>query len=164
MKDFEWVFDVKIEGMKTLLECTQSDPLKYLVYFSSVAARFGNRGQCDYAAANEVLNKMAIYEKKKRDQSSTPLQVVRSIGWGPWDGGMVTPSLRKHFQSMGVSLISLSDGAKTFANLMSPTYKEVEWIVGKGESIAGQNTLPVWSIQLDAKSTVIYWIIRSEVR
>ena len=26
VKDFEWVFDVKIEGMKTLLECTQSDP------------------------------------------------------------------------------------------------------------------------------------------
>ena len=125
--------------------------VKYLVCFSSVAARFGNRGQCDYAAANEVLNKMAIHEKRKRDQSTIPLQVVRSIGWGPWDGGMVTPSLRKHFQNMGVSLISLTDGAKTFANLMSPTYKEVEWIVGKGERIAGQNSLPVWRIQLDAK-------------
>jgi len=64
---------------------------------------------------------------------------------------MVTPSLRKHFQSMGISLISLTDGAKTFADLMSPAYKEIEWIVGKGESLASQNSLPIWSIHLDAK-------------
>ena len=59
--------------------------------------------------------------------------------------------LRKHFQSMGVPYSHLLMVPKLLANLMSPTYKEVEWIVGKGESIAGQNILPVWSIQLDAK-------------
>ena len=32
---------------------------------------------------------------------------VVSIGWGPWDGGMVTPALAAHFKSMGVPLVPL---------------------------------------------------------
>ena len=80
--------------------------------FSSVAARTGNPGQCDYAMANEVLNQVAAAERARRGAAC----VVRSIGWGPWEGGMVTPSLEKHFAQMGVPLIPLDAGARMFVD------------------------------------------------
>ncbi|MBW2167296.1 MAG: SDR family NAD(P)-dependent oxidoreductase, partial [Deltaproteobacteria bacterium] len=54
INQFERVFDTKVKGLFTLLESTKNDNLRYLVLFSSIAARIGNRGQVDYAMANEV--------------------------------------------------------------------------------------------------------------
>src|SRR5262249_4692417 len=85
------------------------DPLTTLCLFSSVSARYGNTGQSDYAMANEVLNQVACAEQARR-----PGCVVRSVGWGPWDGGMVTPALRDHFRRIGVPLISREAGARAF--------------------------------------------------
>jgi acyl transferase domain-containing protein len=85
LDQFERVFDTKVKGLENLLANTGQDQLKYLVLFSSVAARMGNRGQADYAMANEVLNKMALNEAAKRPDCR-----IVAINWGPWDGGMVT--------------------------------------------------------------------------
>ena len=76
------------------------DELRALALFSSSTARFGRRGQVDYAVANEVLNKRARQEALRR-----PGCRVVALGWGPWDGGMVTPGLRRLFQAEGVELI-----------------------------------------------------------
>ncbi|MEC7986798.1 MAG: SDR family NAD(P)-dependent oxidoreductase, partial [Myxococcota bacterium] len=107
LSDFQWVYRVKVHGMRALLDACTSDPLRFLCFYSSVAARSGNQGQSDYAAANEVLNKMALNESRNR-----PNCVVKSLGWGPWAGGMVSPALERHFSSMGVSLIGIDDGAQ----------------------------------------------------
>jgi len=107
---FDAVFDTKVRGLVALLAATAADPLKVISLFSSVAARFGNGGQCDYAAANEVLNKIAAREARARAGSCA----VQAIGWGPWDGGMVTPALRAHFAAQGAALIPLADGAAAF--------------------------------------------------
>jgi hypothetical protein len=42
---------------------TAGDPLKALVAFSSVAGRFGNVGQVDYAMANEAMTRILAREK-----------------------------------------------------------------------------------------------------
>ncbi len=65
------------------MNACENDPLKYIIIFSSVAARMGNKGQVDYAMANEVLNKMARQQSYKRNNCR-----VISFNWGPWDGGM----------------------------------------------------------------------------
>ena len=62
------------------------------------------------AAANEVLNKIGAVEARRRGAHC----LVRSIGWGPWDGGMVTAPLAAHFRSRGVGLIPLASGAHAF--------------------------------------------------
>jgi acyl transferase domain-containing protein/NADP-dependent 3-hydroxy acid dehydrogenase YdfG len=106
---FDHVYATKVAGLRALLAATASDPLELLCAFSSVAARYGNPGQCDYAMANEVLNQVARAERQRR-----PSCRVRALGWGPWDAGMVTASRAAHFTRLGVPLISLAAGARAF--------------------------------------------------
>ncbi len=84
-----------------------SEDLRALVLFSSSTGRFGRTGQVDYAIANEVLNKTA-----QRYGRLLPRCRVVSVNWGPWDGGMVTPGLKKRFDEEGVGLIGLETGAE----------------------------------------------------
>ncbi len=130
-EQFDRVFDTKVLGLRALLEATASDPLDALVVFSSVAARCGNVGQCDYAMANEVLNKVALAESRRR----RGMCVVKSLGWGPWEGGMVTPSLKAHFDALGVPLIPLAEGARMLVDeLTDGSLPEVELVLG-GEPV-----------------------------
>ncbi len=116
--DAQWdaVWTTKIGGARALLAATAADPLRVLCFFSSVAARTGNVGQADYAAANELLNRLAASESRRR-----PGCVVRSIGWGPWDGGMVTPGLARAFHARGIALIPLLAGARAFVDELGGT-------------------------------------------
>jgi malonyl CoA-acyl carrier protein transacylase/short-subunit dehydrogenase len=109
-EQFDRVFETKVLGLRALLRATHGDPLRAVLLFSSVAARIGNAGQADYAMANEVLNKVAAAEASRRGDGC----FVRSLNWGPWDGGMVTPALRAHFAEHGVPLLSKHDGARMF--------------------------------------------------
>ncbi|MCF8092113.1 MAG: SDR family NAD(P)-dependent oxidoreductase, partial [Desulfotignum sp.] len=104
---FNRVFDTKVDGLNALVQTTQHDPLKYLIVFSSIAARTGNPGQCDYAMANEVLNKTIGCLALKKPECK-----CLSINWGPWDGGMVHDGLKQAFAKKGVGLIPISAGAK----------------------------------------------------
>ncbi|MCX7700754.1 MAG: polyketide synthase dehydratase domain-containing protein, partial [Gemmataceae bacterium] len=102
----------------------ERDPLRAIALFSSSTARFGRKGQCDYAAANEVLNKMGRWLASRRPDCR-----VASINWGPWEGGMVTPELRRVFESEGVGLIPLKSGAEFLLAEWSRSDREVESIV-----------------------------------
>ncbi|MGA3327991.1 MAG: SDR family NAD(P)-dependent oxidoreductase [Terriglobia bacterium] len=127
---FDRVFDTKVQGLRALLEAAQDDDLAWICLFSSFVAKAGNAGQCDYAMANEILNLVACAERARRGT----LCVVRAIGWGPWEGGMVTPPLRKHFQSLGVPLITLEAGARAFVAEGSPADDVV--VLAGGDSIS----------------------------
>ena len=70
---------------------------------------FRSRGQSDYAAANEILNKLAVYLDRR-----WPGRVV-AINWGPWDApGMVSDELRRDFVRRGVSLVPAVEGVRRF--------------------------------------------------
>jgi NADP-dependent 3-hydroxy acid dehydrogenase YdfG len=119
------VVATKVVGLDRLLEATTDDPLRVVCLFSSVAARFGNAGQSDYAMANEILNKRALALAAER-----PDLLVRSLGWGPWQGGMVSPALAAHFASQGVELIGLRTGARAFVDELRDGSGEVEVLIG----------------------------------
>jgi hypothetical protein len=106
---FDRVYATKVAGLRALLDATASDPLELLCVFSSVAARYGNPGQCDYAMGNEVLSQVAAAEQRRR-----PSCRVRAIDWGPWEAGMVTAAHAAHFSSLGVPLLPLHEGARAF--------------------------------------------------
>lgn len=107
-EQFDRVFDTKVGGLRALLGATAEDPLTLLCMFSSIAARTGNTGQAAYAMANEVLNKVAQAESARRGGHC----LVKSLNWGPWAGGMVTPELKAHFEKQGVPLIPLAMGGQ----------------------------------------------------
>ncbi|SIO57161.1 polyketide-type polyunsaturated fatty acid synthase PfaA [Singulisphaera sp. GP187] len=124
-EQFATVFDTKVAGLRALLEATAGDDLRVLALFSSSTARFGRTGQVAYAAANEILNKWA--QREARDRPSCR---VVAVNWGPWDGGMVTPSLRPLFESEGIPLIPPRDGARYLVEeIQSTTDRPVEVVV-----------------------------------
>ena len=129
-EQFDTVFDTKVAGFQSLLNATRKDPIKHIVCFSSITARIGNRGQVDYAMANEVLNKMAQRESFLRKECR-----VVSINWGPWDGGMVGDSLRREFERNCISLIPLKAGAQSMMQeIQAGPSSPVEVVIGSGFS------------------------------
>jgi len=105
-EQFDLVYGTKVAGLRNLLAALAQDELKAIALFSSYSGRVGRTGQADYAAANEVLNKLAQLEARRR-----PACRVVSINWGPWNGGMATPGVRKLFEQEGIGLIEPAAGA-----------------------------------------------------
>ncbi|WP_394200339.1 phosphopantetheine-binding protein [Shewanella waksmanii] len=104
------VYGTKVNGLKALLAAIEPSNLKLLAMFSSAAGFYGNTGQSDYAMSNDILNKAAL-----QFSARYPAKVM-SFNWGPWDGGMVNPALKKMFTERGVYVIPLKAGAELFAN------------------------------------------------
>ena len=77
--------------------------------------------------ANEILNKVAAAEARRRGASCR----VVSIGWGPWQGGMVSPALEKQFAARGVPLLPVAAGVGAFARELAST-KDIEVVIGAG--------------------------------
>ncbi|WP_424964731.1 SDR family NAD(P)-dependent oxidoreductase [Dinoroseobacter sp. S375] len=97
---FDNVTRTKTESAFALSRALRPDSLKFLVFFTSVAGRFGNRGQGDYGAANETVSKLA------RVLDAQWAGRVTAISWGPWDsGGMVSPEIKAQFDAMKIEPI-----------------------------------------------------------
>ncbi len=105
-ESFERVFGTKVDSALTLARKLDPAKVKFFSLFASITSRYGNRGQSDYAAANEVLSKLACDLDRR-----WPGRVV-SVAWGPWaEVGMVA-ELEKHLVARGLKLITPEAGAK----------------------------------------------------
>ena len=133
-EQFEQVYSTKVSGLRALLHATRNDELRFIALFSSSTGRFGRVGQVDYAVANEVLNKIAQTEARRR----TGCRAV-SINWGPWDGGMVTPALKKVFAAEGIGVIGLVEGGDFLAREIAATGAPVEIVALAGLNDAGSS-------------------------
>ncbi|MER5361526.1 SDR family oxidoreductase [Streptomyces sp. NPDC002785] len=130
-EQIELVMSTKVDGLRALLAATADDPLDVICLFSSVAAVFGNAGQSDYAMANEILGQVASAEQARR-----PGCLVRCVAWGPWRGGMVTPSLAGRFGRSGVPLIPLEQGAAAFTAELDGAAGEARVVLVAGDDPA----------------------------
>ncbi|MGL1933320.1 MAG: SDR family NAD(P)-dependent oxidoreductase [Desulfotalea sp.] len=133
LDDFEAVYSTKIDGLVSMLSCVQQEELRHLVLFSSAAGFYGNPGQSDYSIANEILNKTAF-----RFKSLHPKAQVVSFNWGPWDGGMVTPELKRMFDDRGVYVIPLQAGEELFLNEIAAASNRCPQIL-VGNDMGGNN-------------------------
>jgi hypothetical protein len=79
------------------------------VLFGSIAAVLGNRGQADYAAANDALETLgAAWSARTGHRALT-------VHWGPWapggdHTGMVGPELAREYARRGIALIDPEEG------------------------------------------------------
>ncbi|MBN2038536.1 MAG: SDR family oxidoreductase, partial [Spirochaetes bacterium] len=106
-EDFSRIVDVKVDGCFTLIESVKNENLKAFVTFASIAGRFGNIGQTDYAAANDMLNKYVQYARNRFKGIA-----AASMNWSGWkDVGMATrASITKIFEESGIDMISMQEG------------------------------------------------------
>jgi len=120
---FELVVDVKVKGMRNLLEAARERDYKYFFTFSSVTARFGNQGQVDYTAANDFLGKTLFLEKQRH-----PERDFKVYAWTAWGGvGMATnPTVKKVLEDRGIQFLPMDQGVKFFmADLQDKTESEM---------------------------------------
>ena len=85
-REFDLVFGVKADGWFNIMKAAEDLPIGATVVFSSVAGRFGNAGQCDYAAANDLLCKITSSLRRTRPDTR-----ALAVDWTAWGGiGMAT--------------------------------------------------------------------------
>ncbi len=123
------IFRAKVGGAWTLARHLKPEGLRWVVLFGSVSGRFGNPGQTDYAAANEVLNRLAW-----RMSAAWPDTRVRAINWGPWRGlGMMSESTLALVQARGIHPITPEAGRRfVLDELSAGANGVVEVIAGHG--------------------------------
>ncbi len=123
--DFEKVVATKVDGLLALLAAIPAEQLRQLVLFSSVAGFYGNPGQADYALANAALDKLAYHIRQTQ-----PHCRVLTVNWGPWDGGMVTPALKRALAARGVSVIPVDIGTALLADELAAEDGPTQLVIG----------------------------------
>ncbi|MDG4865742.1 SDR family NAD(P)-dependent oxidoreductase, partial [Streptomyces sp. T-3] len=112
-ESFARVYGTKVDGARHLLDAaaalTEGQQPLFAVLFGSLSAVLGNRGQCDYAAANDALETLGA------DWTARTGHRALTVHWGPWapvgtHGGMVTPELGRDYARRGVQLIDPDEG------------------------------------------------------
>ncbi|HWG25633.1 SDR family oxidoreductase [Actinospica sp.] len=111
-ESFSRVFGTKADGARALFSGLDNLPAppKFSVLFGSIAAVWGNRGQSDYASANDALESLGAAWSARSGARCVTLH------WGPWaptgeHGGMVTPELMQAYAKRGIALIDPEEGA-----------------------------------------------------
>ncbi|MEV4258812.1 SDR family NAD(P)-dependent oxidoreductase, partial [Spirillospora sp. NPDC049652] len=98
-ESFGRVYRTKVDGASALAAAVRSD-LRFFVVFGSVVGVYGNRGQADYAAANDACDTLARVWRTRLGGR------VLVADWGPWaGGGMVSPDLAREYARRGVGLV-----------------------------------------------------------
>ncbi len=100
--EFDLVFDVKADGWFHLLRAFGDLPIETAIVFSSIAGRFGNGGQTDYSAANDLLCKSVSSMRSTR-----PGTRGIAIDWTAWaDIGMASRgSIPKMMALAGIDML-----------------------------------------------------------
>jgi NADP-dependent 3-hydroxy acid dehydrogenase YdfG/acyl carrier protein len=105
--EYDLVFDVKADGWFNLLRGLSDVPIGATVAFSSIAGRFGNAGQADYSAANDLLCKWALGISAVRPETTGI-----AIDWTAWgDIGMATRgSIPTVMKAAGIDMLPAAAG------------------------------------------------------
>ncbi|MEU4871999.1 SDR family oxidoreductase [Streptomyces sp. NPDC021608] len=110
-ESFRRVYGTKATGAHALLTALEELPTApaFTVLFGSVSAVVGNRGQVDYAAANDALETLGAAFAARTGRRAV------TVHWGPWapsDGhaGMVGAELAREYARRGIRLIDPEEG------------------------------------------------------
>ncbi|MFJ9714487.1 SDR family oxidoreductase [Streptomyces sp. NPDC101213] len=135
-ESFQRVYGTKAGGARALLAALGELPAApaFTVLFGSISAVLGNRGQADYAAANDALESLgAAFAARTGRRALT-------VHWGPWapaagHGGMVGAELAREYARRGIRLIDPEEGTAALL-------RELAW--GEESATAVVHTAPGW--------------------
>lgn len=128
LSSFNRVFDTKVDTTFLISKYAKPESLKLMVLFGSVSGRFGNQGQTDYAAANEVLNRFAWRLRNQWKQTK-----ILTINWGPWSIlGMASPMVLRLLESQGMKPIHPEAGCEFFIQELTQDAKSTSEVIAGG--------------------------------
>ncbi|MGW7793262.1 SDR family NAD(P)-dependent oxidoreductase, partial [Streptomyces tricolor] len=111
-ESFQRVYGTKTAGAGALFAALDDLPAApaFTVLFGSIAAVLGNRGQADYAAANDALEALGT------DWAARTGGRALTVHWGPWapaagHTGMVGAELGRAYARRGIALIDPEEGS-----------------------------------------------------
>ncbi|PID95922.1 MAG: hypothetical protein CSA84_07545 [Actinomycetales bacterium] len=126
-REYDLVFDVKTTGWFNVWSNARTMPIGAVVAFSSVAGRFGNQGQTDYSAANDLLCKVMSSLRHKRPETRG-----LALDWTAWGGiGMATRgSIPKIMEMAGVQMLPPDAGVAWIRRELTSSAYTGEVVVG----------------------------------
>ena len=148
--EFDLVHDVKVDGWFNVVNAAGDTPIGAAAVFSSVAGRFGNAGQTDYSAANDLLCKVISSFRRTRPDTRGI-----AIDWTAWGGiGMATRgSIPKIMEMAGVEMLPPEAGVAWLRReLMSHRFRGEVVVAGElGRMAEGYHA--TGGLDLDAVDT-----------
>ena len=148
-REFDLVFDVKSDGWFNLLHAIRNMPLGATVAFSSIAGRFGNGGQTDYSAANDLLCKITSSFRTTR-----PATRGIVIDWTAWGGiGMATRgSIPKMMEAAGIDMLPPEAGIPLIRRELTAGATRGEVVIGHRLGILLNEWDPTGGLDTEALS------------
>ena len=123
LADFSLVFNIKVKGAANLFAALEGKALRYAIGFSSIAARFGNEAQCDYAAGNDLMGAMFAARALAHPDCAHKI-----FDWTAWSGtGMAAGgTVEKVLKEKGITFLPVSEGIRHFkTQLETPLSREI---------------------------------------
>ncbi|WP_156685536.1 type I polyketide synthase [Mycobacterium sp. Marseille-P9652] len=124
--EFDLVLGVKGDGLFNVLRAADGVPLGAVVAFSSVAGRFGNVGQTDYSAANDLQCKVLSGLRRTRPEVKT-----LAIDWTAWGsiGMAARGSIPTIMAAAGVEMLPAEAGVAWIRREMTTGMRDAEVVV-----------------------------------
>ncbi|MGB3444877.1 MAG: type I polyketide synthase [Actinophytocola sp.] len=135
---FHQTIEVKIAGLRTVLDAVDQDKVKLLMTFGSIIGRAGLRGEAHYSTANDWMSELTA-----DFQRAHPNSRALAMEWSVWSGagmgerlGVVEALVRD-----GITPISVEDGLAVLRQVLAdPEAGPIVTITGR---MGGLPTLPL---------------------
>ncbi len=146
--EYDLVFDVKADGWFHLLHALGDHLPNTAIAFSSIAGRFGNAGQTDYSAANDLLCKSI---------SNLRRHGVRGIAldWTAWSGiGMASRgSIPKMMELAGIDMLPPEHGVPAVRRELTAAGPGGEIVVAGSLGVMREERHPTGGLDLELTTT-----------
>ena len=135
--EFARVLRPKVDGLFYLDLAAKDQPLDFFACFSSLAARFGNPGQCDYAAANAFMDAFTGIRNRQVEKGERR-GLTLSVNWPLWEqGGMqVDAASRSAMEAhLGIRPLGTREGLDAFFRILANPCPQAVVLYGDPEKI-----------------------------
>jgi NAD(P)-dependent dehydrogenase (short-subunit alcohol dehydrogenase family) len=148
-REYDLVFDVKVEGWLSLMRALRGVRIGTAVAFSSIAGRFGNAGQTDYSAANDLLCK-SISNLRRRVPDARGV----AIDWTAWASiGMASRgSIPKMMEAAGIDMLPPEVGVPVVRREITAAGDGGEVLVGGSLGVLLEERHPTGGLDPEAAS------------
>jgi NAD(P)-dependent dehydrogenase (short-subunit alcohol dehydrogenase family) len=151
-REYDLVFDVKVDGWFALLHALRDSEIGAAGAFCSISGRFGNAGQTDYAAANDLVCKSVSNFRRSR-----PDTFGVAIDWTAWAGiGMAARgSIPKMMEAAGIAMMPPEIGVPVVRRELTAAGDSGEVVIASTLGLLTEERHPTGGIDPDLATTGI---------